>query len=72
MMKQLTGKRGKRMNIQKIEEIRDTAIKLNAIRLHSPEDYGYLKGWIHCLLQRECFTDKKQEGEDTVEKGSRG
>jgi len=41
------------MEVQKLEDVRDTAIKLNEIRLKCPEDYFYLKGWIHCLLQKE-------------------
>lgn len=28
------------------------AIKLREIRANCPEDYFYLKGWIHCLLQK--------------------
>lgn len=41
------------MTAQKLEDIRDTAIKLREIRVKCPEDYFYLKGWIHCLLQKE-------------------
>ncbi len=41
------------MNAQKAEDIKDTALKLNAIRNCSPDDYFYLKGWIHCLLQKQ-------------------
>lgn len=41
------------MNSQKAEDVKDTALKLNEIRVHYPEDYFYLKGWIHCLLQKE-------------------
>lgn len=41
------------MNIQKSEDVRDTALKLDQIRTYYPEDYYYLKGWIHCLLQKE-------------------
>ena len=41
------------MNMQKVEDIKDTALKLNEIRNYCPEDYFYLKGWIHCLLQKE-------------------
>ena len=41
------------MNKQKAEDIKDTALKLNEIRNYCPEDYFYLKGWIHCLLQKE-------------------
>lgn len=48
------------MNAQEIEDIKDTALKLDAIRAHCPEDYFYLKGWIHCLLQKE--ERNKQQG----------
>jgi len=46
------------MNEKKIIDVKDTALKLNEIRLHCPEDYFYLKGWIHCLLQKREM-DKK-------------
>lgn len=36
-----------------MEDVKDTALKLNEIRTDSPEEYFYLKGWIHCLLQKE-------------------
>ena len=45
------------MNMQKVEDIKDTALKLNAIRDSCPDDYFYLKGWIHCLLQKEGTND---------------
>lgn len=41
------------MNAQKVEDVKDTALKLDEIRICRPEDYFYLKGWIHCLLQKE-------------------
>ena len=41
------------MSEEKLEDVRDTAIKLGAIYSQSPMDYAYLKGWIHCLLQKE-------------------
>lgn len=41
------------MTVQKFEDVKDTALKLNEIRICHPEDYFYLKGWIHCLLQKE-------------------
>lgn len=41
------------MNTDKLEDVRDTAMKLNALYSQSPTDYAYLKGWIHCLLQKE-------------------
>lgn len=40
------------MKIQKAEDVKDTALKLDEIRAQYPEDYFYLKGWIHCLLQK--------------------
>lgn len=40
------------MNLTK-EEIRDLALKLDALHTKLPEDYAYLKGWIHCLLYAE-------------------
>lgn len=48
------------MNAQEMEDIKDTALKLDAIRTHCPEDYFYLKGWIHCLLQKE--ESSRQQG----------
>lgn len=44
------------MREQKLEDIRDAAVKLGAIYAQSPTDYAYLKGWIHCLLQKEDNT----------------
>lgn len=41
------------MNAQKVEDVKDTALKLDEIRIYHPEDYFYLKGWIHCLSQKE-------------------
>lgn len=41
------------MDTQKVEEVKDVALKLAEIRVHYPEEYFYLKGWIHCLLQQE-------------------
>lgn len=46
------------MSTEKLEDVRDTAVKLSAIYSQSPEDYAYLKGWIHCLLQKEDNTYK--------------
>lgn len=46
------------MTVQKAEDVKDTALKLNEIRIRNPEDYFYLKGWIHCLLQKE---EKKKQ-----------
>lgn len=47
------------MNEQKAEDVRDTALKLEEIRVYSPEDYFYLKGWIHCLLLKEKCVDRQ-------------
>lgn len=44
------------MSEENIKDIRDTAIKLGEIYIQSPTDYAYLKGWIHCLLQKEDNT----------------
>lgn len=50
------------MSIEKLEDVRDTAVKLGMIYSQSPTDYAYLKGWIHCLLQKEeKYTVKKKE-----------
>jgi hypothetical protein len=47
------------MNAQKVEDVRDIALKLDKIRANYPEDYFYLKGWIHCLLQKESRNDNQ-------------
>lgn len=52
---------------QKIEDVRDIALKLDEIKTYCPEDYFYLKGWIHCLLQKEKMsilisTDEEVKG----------
>lgn len=52
-----TSEGGSRMNTQKAEDIKDIALKLNAIKNSCPDDYFYLKGWIHCLLQKEGTND---------------
>lgn len=49
------------MYSQKVEDVKDTAMKLNEIRTYCPEDYFYLKGWIHCLLDKEGRTDKQTD-----------
>ncbi|MDE7477284.1 MAG: hypothetical protein K2M91_04920 [Lachnospiraceae bacterium] len=49
------------MNVQEMEDIKDTALKLDAIRACYPEDYFYLKGWIHCLLQKEEKSSQQSE-----------
>ena len=40
------------MNVQKEEDVKDTALKLNEIKMYCQEDYFYLKGFIQCLLQK--------------------
>ena len=41
------------MDIKKMDDVKDTALKLEKIKEECPENYFYLKGWIHCLLQKE-------------------
>ena len=36
------------MNSKKAEDVKDMALKLDEIRSCCPEEYFYLKGWIHC------------------------
>lgn len=48
------------MTAQKAEDVKDTALKLDEIRVQNPEDYFYLKGWIHCLLQKAELDDGHQ------------
>lgn len=49
------------MGAEKLEDVRGTAMKLGAIYSQSPIDYAYLKGWIHCLLQKEDNTRKPRK-----------
>lgn len=49
------------MNAQKIEDVKDMALKLDAMKVRCPEDYFYLKGWIHCLSQLENEKDRQPE-----------
>lgn len=49
------------MTNQDIKDVKDTAIKLNEIRAYCPDDYFYLKGWIHCLLQKDNFFSRKEK-----------
>lgn len=49
----------KQMNEQKDEDVKDTALKLDEIRKYHPEDYFYIKGWIHCLLQKANEKSRK-------------
>ncbi len=48
------------MTTQKAEDIKDTALKLNEIHAQHPEDYFYLKGWIHCLLQKKEIAENQR------------
>lgn len=48
------------MTAQKAEDVKETALKLDEIRVRHPEDYFYLKGWIHCLLQKTEVADNRQ------------
>ena len=47
------------MTVQKAEDVKDTALKLNEIRMQHPEDYFYLKGWIHCLSRKADGADNR-------------
>lgn len=40
------------MNMEKLEDIKETAIQLDTIYSQSPTDYAYLKGWINCLTRK--------------------
>ena len=55
---------GVSMGAEKLEDVRDTAVKLSAIYSQSPTDYAYLKGWIHCLLQKEDNERKPRKPPD--------
>jgi len=56
MISKKTKEGGGMMNAQKAEDVKNMAVKLNSIYSCCPEDYYYLKGWIHCLLQKEDRT----------------
>lgn len=47
------------MSAQNIEDFKDTALKLDKIRAYCPEDYFYIKGWIHCLLQKDNRNNRR-------------
>lgn len=49
------------MNAQKNEDVKDMALRLNKIRADCPESYFYLKGWIHCLSQKETIENRQHE-----------
>lgn len=48
------------MTVQKAEDVKNIALKLDEIRTQHPEDYFYLKGWIRCLLQKAELADNQQ------------
>lgn len=50
------------MDAQMVDDVKDTALKLDEIRAHCPEDYYYIKGWIHCLLQKEDKGNRQGQG----------
>lgn len=54
------------MSTQKVEDIKEIALKLNEIRNYYPEDYFYLKGWIHCLLRKEDRNNKQSYSQEIV------
>ncbi len=43
------------------EDMLNVALKLDEIRKKSPEDYFYLKGWIHCLSNRDKISVRDKE-----------
>ena len=47
------------MNIQSTNDINGIIIKLNEIWEKCPEDYYYIKGWIHCLALIENQDESK-------------
>ncbi len=47
------------MNGLKEEDVKAIALKLDKIHSCSPEDYWYIKGWIHCLLQTKNTVDRQ-------------
>lgn len=48
------------MGAEKREDVRETAVKLGAVYVQSPDDYYYVKGWIHCLMAKEGKADLKR------------
>lgn len=57
-------KTGRIVCTDKLEDMRDTATKLNAMYSQSSTNYAYFKGWIHCHLQKE---DKERQRCKTFE-----
>lgn len=52
------------MNPIRADDIKDTALKLDKIRKYHPEDYFYIKGWIHCLLQKANEKNRQPQQSD--------
>lgn len=59
------------MNKEKMEDVKDTAVKLGAIYSQSPTDYAYLKGWIHCLLEKEDNRRENTSRQETIQCNTR-
>lgn len=47
------------MGQEKNEDLKDVAMKLEKIRNSNPENYYYIKGWIHCLSQKDKTVKKE-------------
>lgn len=45
-------------------DVRRVAIKLNEIYSRSPANYFYLKGFIHCLLQKKKYMKGLEQGKN--------
>ena len=54
------------MNEKNIEDVKDTALKLDKIRSYCPEQFYYIKGCINSLL------DRKESGHQNVVFGEKG
>ena len=44
------------MDVKDREELRDIAGKLEAMRRTAPDEYCYIKGFIHCLAAKNRLT----------------
>ena len=61
---------GDSLNTIEKDDVRDIALKLNEIYENAPEDYCYIKGVIHGLMQRKQkslvneITSKQTENEE--------
>jgi len=62
-MVSLKARGGELMTVAMQEDIREVAMKFDEVFRISPEDYYYLKGFIHCLLQKTAsnIPDTHQE-----------